>query len=389
MDAANIFALYDRFADDEISDRFVKHSLIEKRIAELPKTFNSKIVGSSAENRPVYLVTSGQGPIKIMLWSQMHGDEATGTMALLDLINFIDCEIEPTLKNQLLTRCTLYLIPMINPDGAERFTRRNAQQLDINRDYRQTRTPEAKILRAIRQEIKPHFGFNLHDQDTLWSVGQTGNPATLSFLAPAFDASCAINKARESAMLVIADIFESMNPLLPHQIALFEESYEARAFGDNFQAEGTATILIEAGGIIDDPEKQEIRKYFFLAMLAGLNSIASNHFFKQKLERYQEIPTNSKTIFHILIHQLILNGVETSVGINFIEYPTPWGSKTVKKYYIADIGDLQNWSAYETYNAKRAVAYGPIMYNEPAHFDFITDENFILSFKDGILQSKQ
>ena len=319
----------------------------------------------------------------------MHGDEATGTMALLDLIGFLSTDVDKQLKDLILTQCKLYLIPMVNPDGAERFTRRNAQQLDINRDYRNTVSPEAKMLKDIRRKIQPQFGFNLHDQDTLWSVGSTGNPATLSFLAPAFDIDCSVNGTRESAMQVIADMYDSVSSLLPEHIGLFEESYEPRAFGDNFQHEGTATILIEAGGKIGDPEKQEIRKYFFLAMLSGLESIASKSFSKQEIDHYTSIPPNTKTLFHILLNQVQVNGIEVSIGLNCITYPNPGCNACIQAYFIVDLGDLGNWSAYETYAGKGAAIDGEIRYGETANFDFLQDGAVILSFKDGILQSKR
>ncbi|RZM21400.1 MAG: carboxypeptidase [Pedobacter sp.] len=389
MNVLQLFKLYQTFSNPLISDRFFKHKQVEEQLEKLTADFKVKQIGISAEQRAIHLVTCGKGPTKIMLWSQMHGDEATGTMALLDLIGFLSTDVDEKLKDLILTQCKLYLIPMVNPDGAERFTRRNAQQLDINRDYRYAVSPEAKILKDIRREIQPQFGFNLHDQDTLWSVGGTGNPATLSFLAPASDVDCSVNDTRESAMLVIADMYGSLNPLLPEHIGLFEESYEPRAFGDNFQHEGTATILIEAGSKIGDPEKQEIRKYFFLAMLSGLESIASKNFNKQQIDHYRSIPPNTKTLFHILLNQVQVNGIEVSVGLNYITYPNPDCNACTQAYFIVDLGDLSSWSAYETYSGKGAAIDGEIRYGETANFDFFQDGAVILSFRDGILQSKR
>src|SRR5690606_9709375 len=138
---------------------------------------------------------------------------------------------------------------------------RNALQIDINRDFLKLISPEAQILKRLREELQPDFGFNLHDQNTLWSVCKTGKPATLSFLAPAFDEQLSVNRVRKKAMGVIADIYEELNVYLPKQIGLFDDEYEPRAFGDNFQLAGTSTILIEAGGQYKDEEKQEIRKF--------------------------------------------------------------------------------------------------------------------------------
>ena len=266
MNIQLILSNYFNFEEKTLSNRFFKHEEILPLIVQLPSIFTKELVGTSVKGKSINLIKWGNGKIKVMLWSQMHGDEATGTMALFDLFNFLQQDNEIVrLINQ---NCQLQIIPMLNPDGAAIFTRRNAQQIDINRDFLKEKSPEGKILKKCRNNINPDFGFNLHDQSTLWSVTGSLKPATLSFLAPAIDKELSINTIRENAMLVIADIFKDINPLLPQHIGLFDDEFEPRAFGDNFQKAGTSTILIEAGGYKRDFEKQEIRKYYFGAILS-------------------------------------------------------------------------------------------------------------------------
>ncbi|HLK98867.1 MAG TPA: hypothetical protein VK364_13940, partial [Hymenobacter sp.] len=66
-------------------------------------------VGESHEKRAIYRVTAGTGPAKILLWSQMHGDEATATMALFDLFNFLKAENDEfdSLRHTILAGITL------------------------------------------------------------------------------------------------------------------------------------------------------------------------------------------------------------------------------------------------------------------------------------------
>lgn len=318
-----------------------------------------------------------------MLWSQMHGDEATGTMALFDLFNFLQQDNEIVrLINQ---NCQLHIIPMLNPDGAAIFTRRNTQQIDINRDFLKEKSPEAKILKECRNNINPDFGFNLHDQTTLWSVTGSLKPATLSFLAPAIDQELSINTIRENAMLVIADIFKDINPLLPQHIGLFDDEFEPRAFGDNFQKAGTSTILIEAGGYKRDFEKQEIRKYYFGAILSGLISIATKSYEQQNLKNYFVIPKNSKQIFHVLIHNVIIDEIAVSIGINYEENPLSNGKGTLKTYSIEDIGDLSFCDAYEVFSSYSLKINGNIVLNKEANFDLLDKDQIILSFQNGKL----
>lgn len=376
------------FAEPSVFNRFFKHEELQRFIRQLPDQFKISTAGYSVENRDIQLITWGKGPVKIFLWSQMHGDEATGTMALLDLINFLQQQQYARETAELQTQCTLYLLPMVNPDGAARFTRRNAQQIDINRDFLKTASPEAKLLKTLREQLQPDFGFNLHDQNTLWSVSDSNKPATLSFLAPAFDQNLSLSSTRKNAMLVIGEMFNQLSYFLPGQIGRFDDAYEPRAFGDNFQLAGTATILIEAGGFVNDDEKQEIRKYYFLSILTGLKAIATKDFENQNISNYLSIPENDKLIFHILIHQVKLNGIPVSIGLNYDEKPDISISNTSKTYVVADIGDLDILSAYHVYDAPSLEIEGQVLFDENADFHLLSEGKRILSFKNGLLESK-
>ncbi len=383
MDLKPILDHYDDFKAAQLQNRFFKHADVIRLLQELPAAFEVVHLGNSVKSNSINLVKWGKGKTKIMLWSQMHGDEATGTMALFDLFNFLQGDNDYV--KLLAENCQLFFIPMVNPDGAAVFTRRNAQQIDINRDFLKERSPEAKILKQCRAQIQPDFGFNLHDQLTLWSVTKTLKPATLSFLAPAIDEELSIDQTRKNAMLVIAEMFKHLDPILPKHIGLFDDEFEPRAFGDNFQKAGTATILIEAGGLAADFEKQEIRSYYFASILAGLHAIATKSFEQQDLNNYFSIPKNNKQIFHILIHQLMLDGIEVSIGINYEECPVADGYSTTKTYSIQDIGDLSFCDAYQNYTSAQLKVKGEIILYQNAHFELFDNDQLILSFQNGKL----
>lgn len=381
MNINSIISDYTSFEEKTLANRFFKHEDLLPLINQLPADFKVEQLGNSVKGKSINAVNWGNGKTKVMLWSQMHGDEATGTMAMFDLFNYLKQPNE--IVELIKENCELLFIPMVNPDGAAIFTRRNAQQIDINRDFIQTTTPEGKILKQARNDFEPHFGFNLHDQTTLWSVDGTLKPATLSYLAPAFDKVLSINQVRENAMLVIADMFKELDQLLPHHIGLFDDEYEPRAFGDNFQKAGTSTILIEAGGYLNDPEKQQIRKYYFAAILSGLFSIASKSYEQQDTANYFAIPKNNKQIFHAMINNLVLNNTKVSVGINYDECPSTNGMSTSKSYSIQDIGDLSFCDAYEVYDADDAELKGEIIFNKLANFELLIENEIILAFTNG------
>jgi len=385
MNFQSIFDNYSEFIEQGISDRLIKHQTIELLLEKLPSEFTVELIGHSEQGRSINLVTWGRGNIKIFLWSQMHGNEATGTMALFDLMNFLQNEPYQSEIPVLAENCTLYLLPMVNPDGAELFIRRNSMQIDINRDFVDTLTAEARLLRSLRDEINPDFGFNLHDQDTLWSVQGSKKSATLSYLAPSFDSSLSFNETRKKAIQVIGEIYDTLKTFLPGRIGLFPDDFEPRAFGDNFQLAGTSTILLEAGGYKDDYEKQEVRKYFFLSILQGLSSIASGSFQQKKMETYLEIPKNDKQLFHIIIHKASVNGLITSIGLNYEDIYIPDDQKLVRKYYIIDIGDLRYSNSYKCYEGAYLKINKFLTINSVANFDLFETDKLIVSFSDGIL----
>jgi hypothetical protein len=385
MDFQLIFNNYENFREPAITDRFFKHSLVEELLNKLPSDFRVETKGYSEEGRSINLVTWGLGEQKVFLWSQMHGNEATGTMALFDLMNFLSNDAYQEITAAVKENCTLYMLPMVNPDGAERFIRRNAKQIDINRDFRDTITPEARLLRSLREEVSPDFGFNLHDQDTLWSVEGSQKSATLSYLAPSYDQSQSINETRTRAMQVIAEVFEVINAFLPGRTGLFPDAFEPRAFGDNFQLAGTSTILLEAGGYKEDHEKQEVRKYFFLSILTGLMSIANGSFQRKSIIDYQSIPNNDKQIFHVILHDIAVNGLKTSIGLNYVEVYFSETNSSIKYYYVTDIGDLHDSNAYKKYSGSLLKINEILTVDSPANFKLLQDEKLILSFTDGIL----
>jgi len=96
------------------------------------KNTEKEQIGTSFLGNPIYKLSFGTGEKRILIWSQMHGNESSGTRAMFDVINFFEQNSE-TAQN-ILSQLTIDFIPMLNPDGANVNTRRNAIGIDINRD---------------------------------------------------------------------------------------------------------------------------------------------------------------------------------------------------------------------------------------------------------------
>ncbi|MEL7117899.1 MAG: M14 family zinc carboxypeptidase, partial [Bacteroidota bacterium] len=271
-----IYQDYDNYKDSNVFDRRFKHADIMKALEKLPNKFPLKRVGTSVEGRSINMVQVGNGPVKVLLWSQMHGNEPTATMAILDLFNFFAASDEyDGFRNELMQKCSFYFIPMLNPDGAEKYQRRNAMDVDLNRDAQRLQNPESICLKSIRDSLEPDWGFNLHDQNRYYSAG-AGMPytASFSFLAPAFNRQKDLSPKREDAMQLIGHMNRLLQKYIPNKVGQYDDTFEPRAFGDNIQKWGTRTILIEVGGLKDDPEKQYLRKLHFMILLKAFQGIA-------------------------------------------------------------------------------------------------------------------
>ena len=358
----DLFINYSKYKVEQLQQRRFEaktyFQIIDSLAAAGGKMIEKTKLGESFKGFPISLYKIGNGKTKILLWSQMHGDEATASQAILDIFNFFiqhkDCSDEEC--QSILNECTLLFIPLLNPDGAKKFERRNFQEIDINRDALRLQTPEGKILKQVQNDYKPDFGFNLHDQLTTYSVGKTGKPASLSLLAPAFNPKKDINDIRQRAIQMCALISETIQKYYPGFVARYDDEFEPRAFGDNIQAWGTSTILIESGGFFSDPEKQEVRKMNFIALMNAFNSIANRSYASLHNEDYFNIPENDRLLFHLLIKNCSVqkeNHTYTiDLGINYSERFDSTRNKYIEKYEVTDLGDLSTYAAYESIDAE-------------------------------------
>lgn len=344
---STLFGLHQQYLETSITTKKFKHRDIETIILQISKDphFEVKTAGQSFLGKNIYLIKAGQGNRKVLLWSQMHGDESTATMALMDLFNYLKDDNNPMGK-LLLDQCTLYFIPMLNPDGADLFVRRNAQQIDINRDALFLQSPEGRLLKSIRDSLNPEFGFNLHDQNKYLAAGNDKRPASISLLAPAFNAEKEVNAIRERAMLLAARIHLTLQPFIPRGIGRYDDEFEPRAFGDNIQKWGTSTVLIETGAYENDPEKQFLRKINFTAILSALEAIASNSYYNQNIRDYWSIPENKSRLNDFIIRNINLeqNGKEYRSDLSFNI------SEASGRATLVDMGDLSIFRGYQEWD---------------------------------------
>lgn len=345
----SLFDGYGEFALDHLSGISCRHAQLVAELERIghdgARLVTQQVIGRSIEGRSITMLTLGSGPRNVMLWSQMHGDEPTATLAILDVVQFFIREQRLSWVEELLQALSIHFIPMVNPDGAESRSRQNVAGIDINRDARTAVSPEARVLRDIQRRLRPAFGFNLHDQD-LQSVGDTPRAAALALLAPPADVQRSVTPARLRAMRLGAFITKVLQPFAAGSIARYDEAYEPRAFGDLFQSLGTSTLLIESGHWPADPHKKMIRKLNVVAIISGLWSIAGGAYEDAEMDLYTSLPVNGKRMFDLLIR-----GLE-------VRHPGGWSGtvdlgvmfeRNSDRAIIKEIGDLSMHGGLETH----------------------------------------
>lgn len=353
-----VWGQYNKYKESAITNRFMKHA---EMIPLIQKHVNSRFItkdeiGKSVRNRSINHLTAGRGKTKVMLWSQMHGDESTATMALFDMFNFLSAtDDNDNLRKLILDNLELHVVPMLNPDGAQAWKRRNDLEIDVNRDARMLVTPEGQALMGLARKLQPQIGFNLHDQNYLYSSGRSKNSATISFLAPAYNYPKDMNAVRKRATQIILSMNRALQTKSPGNVAKYNDDFDPRCFGDTFQGMGISTILIESGGYYHDPEKQFIRQLNFLALLSAFESIATASYEKENLRDYELIPENDNSLYDVFVKNVTINkeGYEfkTHLGINRSQIRSSDNAGMTYNGRIAELGDQELVFGYDEIDA--------------------------------------
>ncbi|MCA0931842.1 zinc carboxypeptidase [Lutimonas saemankumensis] len=356
-EVSSIIDIYGAIRDENLDRRHLSLEDIKPYMSSLPKDFKLKKIGRSFEGRDIHKIVFGSGPVNILLWTQMHGNESTGTRGLFDLFNFFDNsnEFDP-LKDQILDKCSIHCIPILNPDGAQAYTRVNAQGIDLNRDVIDKKAPESVVLQEVLQKIKPDYCFNLHDQRTIFSVEPGTKTATMSFLAPSVDVKRSITEGRKKTMSVISSINRSLQQVMPGRIGRYTDEFYPTATGDNFQKMGFNTVLIEAGHSKGDYLRKESRLGTFLALLEGIRFIALESDLDLHKD-YFNIPNNEKKYLDIIVRNINLKDELMDIGVLFIEKLNKEG----KLEFEPSVNQLRNLADF---NADKIIEGEGLLFND-------------------------
>lgn len=95
----------------------------------------------------------------IFMFAQQHGNEPSGKEGLLLLIE----DLAQGRLNNVLDSVNLLLMPQVNPDGGDLHQRRNANNIDLNRDHLLMRAPETRAVERVFEKYRPVVSVDIHE----------------------------------------------------------------------------------------------------------------------------------------------------------------------------------------------------------------------------------
>jgi hypothetical protein len=382
-------ARYERYRLQAWLERWLRPAPVEAQCQRWEGKLSSAVIGRSYEDRPIYGLQWGTGPCRILLWAQVHGNEPTSAQALGDLMHWLlSKDEEDALRQELGERLTIYLIPQVNPDGAERHQRRNAQQIDINRDARAQQTPEMRVLQRYIEEVQPAWCFNLHDQRTRFSLGADQRPATLSFLAARSGPADSPGAVQGQARRLIGATVQGLPAAWQGQMGRFSDAFYPTALGDTLHQRGLPTLLLECGGAPGDSQRRTARQWCFSALLEALRCLSSGELTYAHEETYQALAQNEEGRRDLLIRDCYVenpDGTHTQLQLGFEQREMahlPSG-QLHRRWYLTDLGDLDDLQGYLEVPGGRIPTPAELVLDKPAHFCIMGAKEEII-FKNGL-----
>ncbi|MFJ4943672.1 M14 family zinc carboxypeptidase [Streptomyces albidoflavus] len=223
-----------------------------------PRTLDVETIGRSVDGRPLYTATAGTGPRRLLILTQMHGDEPLGTEAALRMLKKVAGPGRAA--RELREEVTIKVVPRVNPDGWERYhdpdfregvdPRLNSRKVDLNRmfgpapEYDIALAPEAAAVHGVVDGFAPDLVLDYHHQVTY--ATPDGRMVTMSVLwstHPDVAPEVAADGKRAAAVVgdALADAPRS-------NVTLYPRGDTASTARNGLGLDGYPTLLLEQRG---------------------------------------------------------------------------------------------------------------------------------------------
>jgi protein MpaA len=132
-----------------------------------PAVIGTRVLGHSVHGRKIVAYHLGErGEKKVVLISLMHGNEPAPRRILADLLD-----------GARVHGINLWVVPIYNPDGLARHTRKNGHGVDLNRNYpykwarlnggyesgpKPASEPETRAMMRFLSQVRPAYVLSFH-----------------------------------------------------------------------------------------------------------------------------------------------------------------------------------------------------------------------------------
>ncbi len=130
-----------------------------------------KPIGTSVSGRPIPALFFSEDSVfasqrdkkpLVMMFCQQHGNEPSGKEAAMIVARRLLSE-----DAGLLKKLDLILVPQVNPDGSEAGQRRNANDMDLNRNHVILSEPESSALHQLFLDWMPEVTLDVHEYNAV------------------------------------------------------------------------------------------------------------------------------------------------------------------------------------------------------------------------------
>lgn len=170
--------------EENQSQRWFSHPELMDELDSIQQRARASVeleeVGRSLEDRELKVATVGNGNTDVFIATEQHGAEPHGTNAMVEELKNLSVSGKEYAK-KVRDELTIHILPQVNPDGAMRDQRGNAEGVDLNRqhDYPPGATdnpsPEAQAMIDYVTDLDPLWVADLHIQGGAFP-GEKDNP---------------------------------------------------------------------------------------------------------------------------------------------------------------------------------------------------------------------
>ena len=146
-----------------------RHHDLVQRIAGAPGV-SLIALGRTLDGQPMDLLRLGSGPTQVWLYARQHPGESMAEWWMegaLDRLIDANDDVARTLRE----KCTLHIVPNMNPDGSVRgHLRTNAAGVNLNREWADPsaeRSPEVLCVRNEMDRTGVHWAMDVHGDEAI------------------------------------------------------------------------------------------------------------------------------------------------------------------------------------------------------------------------------